>query len=285
MAGLYPDAPGRLFQYDTDGSQAFYINNSGVLVLLTTAEAQTLLNEATDVYVNLGVSTSTYLGVIFPELRDLAGYFVYTSNNGNSTITPQEMATSANTTNGIDGTWTTVLNPWTRDTSITASAWRTVRTQVAAGIKAVRFRGTTTVSTTGGWGAMHLYGSIPAASTPDRLTLWHPTLDQELSGAGLDFGDVMRSTTYDKTFRIKNRSATLTANSILLSMAALTDTSPTYLSQYTISVGGAYAATGTIASVAPGAISAVCTLRLTTTASAGLSTWRQRLSAVATTWS
>ncbi len=300
MAGNFPDALGVKFAYDVDGSVGFVVNSVGVITLATASQLingndETLAASASEWP---GVAGVCKMGVIFPQLRDLAGYMmgIWNVSGTGAGGTPRDdvgtstfaIETSADTTNGNDGVWTNRGTP-TRPaayTSVMRTTHRTgVTTLAVSGIKAVRFAMNYQFGPIPEWSMVHFYGTIPAASTPDRLTLWHPTLDQELGAAGLDFGDVLRSTTTDKTFRVKNRSATLTANVITLAMAAPTDTTPTYLSQYTISTGGAFASTGTIATLAPGAISAVCTLRLITTASAGLSTWRQRLSATATTWS
>lgn len=291
MAGSYPDAPARKVPYDVDGSVGFRTVSSkaGVITLATAAQLQTLNNENNDAWAAGATNGTNSVGIIFPYLIDIAGIragFPATSGWNN------EWETSVDTTNGVDGTWVS------RSTSTTFGVYaspgfqdqphfRTVTTSGGGlpwtGVKAVRI--THQYGGDNSWYGCHLYGAIPLAVSPNRLTLWHPTLDQELGGAALDFGDVVRSTTTDKTFRVKNLSTTLTANSVLLSMSALTEPSPTYVSQYTLGVSGSFAATQTIASLAPAAISAVYTLRLTTSASAALSTYRQRLTAAAATWS
>lgn len=279
MAGSYPDAPGVKFAYEADGSAGFTIVG-GVVTALTSVALTAANNENADVVFAMGASTAVKIGVVFPQLRDLAGYFVQTDSTN---ITSGIVETSTDTTNGLDGVWT---SRGTGSSSQSVSGYRTVTALAQAGIKAVRFTLTNTDTfTTRNIQSLHLYGTIPVTSTPDRLTLWHPTLDQALSPAGLDFGDVQRGTTNDKTFRVKNLSSTLTANTVQVSLSALTDTAPTVLSQETLGIAGSFAATQTITSIAPTAISAVVTLRLAVSASAALSVNRQRVTAAATTWS
>lgn len=287
MAGSYPDVPGVKVAYDVDGSAGFYELVSGAgspsLRSLTAAEMTTLSSEAGIAVSRSGASVTSHLGIIFPKLQDIAGVnhgLNITGSGGGGDVRAFE--TSVDTTNGQDGTWVVRTSPLT----LSANYRSGITAYSLTGIKAVRWN-QTFGSQTGqvDYRQFHVYGSVPLTTTPNRLTLWHPTLDQELSGAALDFGDLQRGTTNDKTFRVKNLSSTLTANSILLSYSALTDATPTFVSQETLGLAGTFAATQTIASLAPGVISAVFTARLITTASASLSVYRQRLTGTAATWS
>lgn len=301
MAGLYPDAPGRKFPYDVDGSVGFLVNSSSVITLATPSQLANGNDEALSASASEwpGVAGSIKMGLIFPELRDILGYFFgiwnvsgtgYQGNRDDTGTGTFNIETSVDTTNGLDGTWTNRVTNAARaaGTAYSSVSRATMRNTISSvswtGIKAVRFVTNFQFGPVPEWSAVHFYGELNPLSG-DRLTLWHPTLDQALSPAALDFGDVQRSTTTDKTFRVKNLSAGMTANSILLAVTALTDGTPTYVSQYTLGLAGSFSPTQTISSLAPGAISAVYTLRLITTASAALSVYRQRLSAVATTWS
>lgn len=278
MAGLYPDAPGMKFQYHVDGSSGFDAGGTTFTSgLLSSLNDETQTNDL--YWGNGGVS---YVGIVFPQLRDLAGIFYVVPDQ--SFASAFAISTSPDTTNGIDGTWT-VRSTATPATGV--SQYRTgITTLAVTGIKAIRAGISATISTNGNryMTGLHLYGSIPASSTPDRLTLWHPTLNQELGGAALDFSDTARTYTFDKTFRVKNLSSSLTANSILLTTTALTDTSPTVVSQLTLSQGSGFASTQTITSLAPGAISAVCTVRFTVLSTATVGLWRQRVAANAGSW-
>lgn len=285
MAGVYPDVPGIKFQYDLDGSAMGQIEADGTTIsTYSTGTMQTINNESSDVLA-LGVllqSPGKRPFVLFPEPRNLAGYYMALVMD--SFTSAETLQTSVDTTNGLDGTWVTQAGPTWANWS---AAWRSgITPLVVTGIKAIRWTmRQTTGSNQNGWiAAFHLYGTIPSTSSPDRLRIWHPTLDQEMGAAGFDYGDFGRTGTIDRTFRVKNNSSSLTANSIVLSTGALTDTSPTVLSQMTVSQGGAFASTQNIGALAPGAISAVCTLRIASLSNTTLGLWRQRLVATAGSW-
>jgi hypothetical protein len=289
MAGFFADAPGPQIMYDRDGSRAFHVVAGGTTgTLLTAAQAKDLL----DISGGTGYTAANlqsggvYYAVIFPELRTLVGYFIVhdSGTTGGNSINVQNLQSSTDSTNGYDGIWTTVTASPTWTTSV--NGFRTVTAQAVSSVKAVRINPYQTGGAAGGSSnllAFMLYGG-PVTPT-ERLRIWHPTLDQELGGAGFDYGDAPRSATYNKTFRVKNTSTARTANSIVLSAEALpTEASPTVVSQLTISQGSGFASTQTITSLAAGTISAVCTLRLTLLSTAALGLFRQRVLAVPTSW-
>lgn len=289
MAGFYPDAPAPKMQYDLDGTSAFYSTSGGAPVVADGDRAT--WNDETSQNGNM-VGLRQYVGLIFPELRDIIAYgFRQQMTNG----VVHNVQTSTDTTNGIDGTWTTRETISGQAFSAGTPSFRTTYYGpggIAAGavpfngVKAIRFVNTNMGNNNGNAtpGDLHLYGNITSGQSLDRLRIWHPTLDQELTAAGFDFGDFGRGGTIDRTFRVKNNSSSLTASSIVLSTGALTDTSPTVLSQQSISQGGAFAATQNIGNLAPSAVSAVCTLRIASTGSTALGAWRQRLIATAGSW-
>jgi hypothetical protein len=133
--------------------------------------------------------------------------------------------------------------------------------------------------------AFHVFGRIAAGENPNRLEIWHPTLDQRISAAALDWGNVQRASSANLTFRVKNRSATLSANGVTLSLDSLTDASPSFLSAHQVSADGTnFASTASAGTLAPGAISGVMTLRRTVPSNAVLGIWAARLKAVAASW-
>lgn len=282
MGGLYPDAPGKLFMIDRDGSAGFGINTTQTTPFDSTAMTNLMKTAGGNNVAMGGGANSYYIGYIFPELRDIAGFCLISGWHAWGNWVRVE--TSSNTTSGVDGTWTD------RGAMGEAAHFRSITALVVTGVKGIRFR-YDHVSTAGGTrylGNLHIYGSIPATSTPDRLRLWHPTLDQVLTGAYFDLGDVPRGNVVNKTFRVKNNSATLTANNVLITIDAPTDTTPTVVSQLAWAVPAApsvFDNTPNIGNIAPEAISGILTLRLTAAANASLSTWRQRIRAAATTWS
>ena len=277
MAGNYPDAPANRMEVDTDGTVGALITSGGTITVLTATQMQNL-NDESDSTTIASPGTNGFTAYVFPELRDIAAVF-FSHSTGNATI-----SVSTNTTNGFDGTWTTVLAAAAR-TSATQPNYRTgIELATAGGIKGIR----SLSSSTGTPRTFHVYGKNTSLNS-DKLELWHPTLDQPLyqTPAFLDAGDTMRSTTADLTFRLKNLSASLTANTITVNAQALTDAaSPTMVSGITFDYnGGGFAATASVGSLAPGAISAVFTLRHTVPSNAVLGIWTQRVVASAASWS
>jgi len=302
MAGNYPDVPGYRIAYDRDGTVLAWIDPLNAITQLTNANAISLNDESDSTYITPvnGNQQFHYLAFLFPASVDFAGYYfrssVMSTQGSSSTLLMSDaMQTSTNTTNGLDGTWTTVANPYlgdfTNSTNGNLPTWPYYRNHIqslsASAITAVRFR----ISYRGYPASMpietvHLYGTTTSGGNPDRMDIWHPTLNQRLDAAGFDFGDTPRGSTADISFRVKNISSTKTANNITVGMEALTDTSPTNVSQYTMNYnGGTFASTQAIGSLTTGQISSVMVLRRTTPSNAVMSVWDTRVTAVAATWS
>lgn len=272
MAGAYPDFPGPRIAYDKDGSQVYQVSTSNVVTAYSQAQA-TAWNNETNGGSGLG---GAYLLIIFPVLMDLVGVYLCAGGLGATIV-------SSDTTNGIDGTWTTTPTIPSSPISAISPYYRTQINPVSlSGVKAIKFNALS------GQGIykVHLYGQPSAVA--DRLEFWHPTLDQSLNvtPAWLDWGNRPRGTTATKQFRIKNRSGSLTASSITVGMEAPTDSpTPTYVSQHDFSLDGvSYSPTVVVSSLAPGAISAPITVRQTLSASASISLWTQRIYGTVGAW-
>lgn len=286
----YPNPTAVRLAYDRDGTLV-YKNIGGVLTQQTQANLNNG-NDESDIYwggttfltdnpiVNGG---SGILIFIFPQVTDVTGmrHFLGTGTGFTGTI-----ETSVNSTNGIDGTWVAGGSIPGSGGSV-RPAYRTgITTLTISAVKMLRISS----GNLGGGGywnpmALHLYGK-PAVSTT-RLELWHPTLDQSYyaNPAMLDREDALRSSSVVKSFRVKNLSTTLTASTITVSSNSLTASSPTLESQTTFRYNaGTYAATATISSLAPGAISQVVDAKTDVAAGAALSVWVQRFIASAATW-
>lgn len=282
MAGSYPDVPGARMEYDRDGTLGFSVNHLGtVFTALTSTQMQQLNDEDTVGGITVAGDPGRAVVLIFPELRDIVGAFRAVANT--------VVDVSSNTTNGFDGTWTQVQTTaqGVNATGVVQPFYRTsIHAFSSAGVKAIRVRQTGTGTIT--LNAFHVYGHLAAAS--DRLELWHPTIDQplRLPAAFTDYGDKQRAAgPYDLTFRVKNLSSTLTAGSITVSVEALTDASPTtHVSELSLKYdGGAFGPTATLSSLAPNTISpALFTVRFNPGASSALGLGRQRLLAIASSW-
>lgn len=286
MAGNYPDVPGPRMAYDRDGSVGFRCsgNKTGVVTEVVSANLL-ILNSESGAGVSIGpggFGGTVSFGIIFPELRDLAGIIVQMPSG------LSELETSPDSTSGLDGTWTTELAS-TGGTTTPPTYRDDITALDADGVKAIRI-----THTYGGDSAcygLHLFGKVAAGETPDRLRLWHPTLDQALDdqdvspdGAYFDWGDVPQNTMLDREFRIKNNSTTDTADDVDISTE-----SPTPLAVpdvLTLSKDGvSFSSTISFTSIAPEEITDICILRRNTPANATLSVAVMRIIAVAGGWS
>jgi hypothetical protein len=120
-----------------------------------------------------------------------------------------------------------------------------------------------------------------------RLLFWHPTLNQPLSDfpAYFDWGNRPRSSVATRDVRVKNTSDILTASTTVVGVEALTDASPTFVGQHTVSLsGGGFGASVVIPTLAPGQVSPVLTVKQDLLASAALGPWSQRLYAEVGVW-
>lgn len=261
MAGSYPDVPGRRMAFDADGTVGAYglADGSGVLTEFTPSQLAEMNDEDEAVVVDYGLAQpSRYLWVIFPELREFDGIFYAYGANG----LPTTVATSPDTTNGRDGTWTQQVadladyavvmgNYRTGITSTAVAAIRSVRVQIAA----------TSGSPHQETRALHVYGEISPGQTPDRLLFIDEVTGLEF-GLPKDYGDVPRGSARDFQFRLKNNSTVagnnLTINSIQITAEALYLNSGAW---YTFSNGGAFQATLPLGNLAPEASTVLLTAR------------------------
>jgi hypothetical protein len=254
------------------------------------------LNDEDDVTVNIKPVGSDlgYGAWVWPEARDLKGYFMatrtldFTFSGGEV----QRTEYSQDTTNGIDGTWTTIENnaPNPIPSLVTSVSWNyrlLIHSFDAPNTRGFRYLGHHgEVGPDRHRKAFHLYGLISSGSTPDRLLYIDDSTGLEFVEP-LDWGDVPRGTTLDYDIKVKNNSATLTAATNLLDFEALYQSSDTW---YTIKeTGGSFAATLAIASIAAGVTyptgGNVITIRLTVADAAALGLQAARLKLSTTTWS
>lgn len=292
MAGLYPDVPGYRMAYDRDGSIGFSFHPDQDVsddFEWDSSDLETINDEDTDsLAIKVRTGGGAYVGIIFPEPRDVDAWFLATSESWE----PNQFEWSTDTTNGRDGTWTVETSGSAGSAGLVTglpSEYRDADKQnnvSLTGASAVRWRsgsGTPTDVIE----FLHLYGQPSSGEAADRLRFWHPTSDAEVDGAYFDWDDIARSTDATRDFRIKNPSATLTANSVSVTREALTDTTPSNVSQHTLSDdgGSTYASSLAIGNLGPGSTSSILTLKRDTEADATLSIWALRLIASASSYS
>lgn len=288
MAGNYPDSPSWRLAIDKDGTTGFYISNTNVITSFEAGALAALNDDSYSTGLATGLGASAWACLLFPVLMDIDAVYVEASLVGEGVATyrrPGSIKTSVDTTNGVDGTWVTR----SVGSAIAYTGKEAMRNDIVSstwgGIKGVKFEG---ANLGGGlvFQVMHLYGEETAGQSLDRLALWHPTLDQRITPAYFDWGNVPRGSTADRTFRVKNLSSTLTAVTPRVAMDVLTDASPSFIGQHFIGKSGTFLAQQNIASLSPGAISSeVLTLRRVMASNAQLSLWSMRVFAEATSWS
>lgn len=296
MAGSYPDVPSNRLAYDTDGTQVIVIAPGQTSSYEMSAEGKYQCNdESLGVYRgNAGgwgesVYPQGYVAMVFERLMDIRGGFH--SASGYTCAGAQSWQWSADTNNGIDGTWAGFsgipsygpagnFNP--------APLTPEYRTNIGVlnlnGVRGIKFWCATGYNY--GWSiqAWHMYGTVSAGQNTDRLEIWHPTLDQRVGGAYFDWGNAARTTTEDKLFRVKNLSDTLTANTVSLFFTNQTESSPTFSGMHTLSTGGSFSATASVGTLFPGQISSPLTLRRSVPSNGSINVWVTRLNCTAASW-
>jgi hypothetical protein len=289
MAGLYPDPPGARMAYDADGSSCVIIDGVGAITVLTNLQAKALNDEsgATKVLLRPTGGGGIRMGVVFSQPRDLKGLFFTGHPEGGLGTRSWNWESSVDTTSGVDGTWVS------RGALLTPEP--PVNPTYRSGIAVVNVPNTQGIRITEGGGsgdiyvdAIHIYAPLSASASIERLTFWHPTLSQPITDfpGYLDWGNRPRGSTDTRTIRVKNLSAALTASTIQVGVEALTDATPTMVSQHQFKYGdgGSYASTITIPSLAPGQVSDIITIQQTLADTAVLGLWAQRYFANAGLW-
>ncbi len=290
--GFYADVPGARMGLDADGSillaaemavGSFTVGMSPGKVWDTPTQAEKDRVNNEDASDDWALAGNDFLScMIFPEKRDIDGVFFASPN-----VTSGGSDYSTNTTNGIDGSWTTL--------SYTGFTWLLddkYRTDIAAksltGVRAVRFFNG---STSQDLSAMHVYGLIASGETPDRILFLDEATGLEFGSGGsapeiMDFGDRPRGSIFDHEFRLRNNSTVagnnLTATTIALTREALVGVMDTWMTYD--EDGGGFMTSETVTSLAPETNSALLTMRLDIPDLATLFVWAARTKVAVTTW-
>ena len=290
MAGVYTDIPGTRFALDQDGSVANFRNiSTGGGWINVTSSLGSALDTLTEDFIDLTTITEDQtweFAVGFPEPRTINGIFLASAAGAGGTNS-NTYYYSTDTTDGTDGTWTTFTGPNWIDSVGPLKPY--YRSSLAAfgpltNIKGIRWR-QGHANNFSSWHriyCLHIYGSRPLTSV-DRLAFWHPTSDQALTAAYLDFGDHPQGTSTIRQFRLKNISGSLTADNITLSVS---DTDNEFNGNLLVSLDNiTYLASVNIGALAAGAISGTLYVRRTVGAAETATQRSARLLANAATWS
>lgn len=298
MVGFYMDAPSHRLAWDRDGSLCTTFTSSGNILVLDATTKRNLNSETPAAY---GMKNSRdYVAIVFPMPYDCSAVFIaLASNNANYRVNAT-IQTSKDTTNGFDGTWTThttTLFPFTPTKPNYRQAsdiFNLIPGAISSGLRGIRFRAGLVWNVPGDQyqgepavSSFHVYGTPSNSAPKSRLSFRLAGSDTEIPPTFFDWGNVPRSSSADRTFRLKNLSDTMTAEDISLYMEALTPGTPSVAGMHTLSVdgGATFGSLVSVSDLAPGELSSPIILRRTIPDNAMLSVWSARVAADVGLWS
>jgi hypothetical protein len=266
----YTALPDRRMPYDNDGTLVGYATNGLIYGVQGWADGTQRLEmqdeDWTAAIDNFG-NTDWMIFLFFPETREITAFAAYGRNQ--QTTGPcfsQSLTGSADSTNGLDGTWETASLPGGSSYPANAYSWR-------ESIKPISFTGPKRVlrvyfadsdgNDSNQLVYLHVYGEKAAGQTPDDVIfINHDDTPGGEYTACEDFGDQPLATTVVRQFRLKNASSSKTANTINIQC---NDT------DFAISTDNVnWVVTINLASLAAGAESPTYYVRCTTPAVGGL---------------
>lgn len=313
-SSVYPTVPGHRLDLSEIGAVMLYRDASGAMLEVPPdglSLTQSLVNNVLGIP-SPGDYIASYVWIIFPRPVNLFSIFI---NNGKyyyagypygQLFTESDLATSRDSTNGIDGDWSGTgvyvnsgqfgfdpLDPYALvsrrnflrssrpsdvflgDTTdvIDANSRHWSRLNVVPllgdmfGIRGIR------ISLDGRQKAQNntynylicsllLFGEY--SQDPGDVLEFLDSSGSVFSQKYLDLGDVKEGSTLSKSFKVKNLSSTLTANSVTASLVVDLDSDPTLTDRYKFDSGGVLTSSISIGSLSPGATSSSFAVKQTT---------------------
>jgi hypothetical protein len=276
MAGSYPNVPSRRMAFDDDGSVGFACTGDGpggdaFGYELTAGQMALINNQDTDTIGGPVGNTDWGIFIMFPELREIDGALVaprVSTGNGSTVLMYSVAASTA--TNPFTGWSQSVASGSTPDWDITTDrdGYRDLIVSMAEpsrrGFAGFRPGADATAF-------VHIYGEISPGETPDKIIIIDENTGVEFTAA-YDYGDIPRGGSEDIEIRLRNDSATLTANTVQYTVESLgVDGGGGYGGGHgwftaTLPGGAVYQATNQIASIGPATTSGLIKLRRITPA-------------------
>jgi hypothetical protein len=270
----YPAYPSWRLPYDIDGTRLYSID-AGVSTDRTD-DAALINDESTDTTVERDLTWAW----VFPSRRVIEYIMVYTDGEGTF-----QVEASDNSTDGVDGNWSIPWEVISAQGSDPKEAYRTGIRRSPIACKALRISEIGSTDSGTELAMVHLFGDFDYTTDTDSLVFWHPTLDERLPPDYFDFEEVIRGSSEDLTFRIRNTSSTLTATGVSVFLDATTDTTPSVPAQHLISQEETiYRSIENIGDIQPTALSDILTLRRVTARDAILGLWSFRVRATVSSW-
>ncbi len=265
MAGAYPDNPSRRLAWDetapavfealdTPGGQGKSVGTVPTVpyTLMGQSDIDKLNREgfvlSTTTVRRTGNNHGAWIILMFEEAKDIDGGFAWMTVDAERT---HWIAYSTNTTQGLDGTWTTLGITTTHGSPGEFAAppgdgYRDLISSVAvSGVRSLMIYGG--ADDVIEWWTYHFYGVPDAGETPDRLLFLDPDDSDNEFTKPLDYGDIERGETFDDTFKVRNNSSSLSANTVQLTGQDLFGGAGGWL---TYSDGGSFQATLSIGNLA-----------------------------------
>jgi len=190
--------------------------------------------------------------LIFPELRDIDGSWAVHDNLDDG----RGILHSADSSNGLNGTWTsqtTVVGEVFSGVAVPITSYRDhVFAWSQTAKRAMQLFGFDN-GVTGGknYRDFEIYGEISSGETPDRLLYIDDRTGLEF-GTPHDYSNRPRGMAQDVSMRIKNNSGTLTASTIDVSRGRTGTAEDDATSWWEFDNGAGFAATFEVASLAAG---------------------------------
>jgi hypothetical protein len=222
----YPTLPDRAIPYHLDGTVVKYVRtSSGVMDTLSDAEMADL-NDF-DEYDEVGNGFDPddgYVVFFFPEKRVITGLFALFSRDSNQYRGPASIEGSNDTTNGVDGTWTSISPASSFNGSVSAfDSWRDEIADLSNSTGYEVYRVVSNASNYGGVRTVHLYGVKDTGETADDILFLDADDSDNEFTEPLDFGAVGAGSSEEHNIKIKNDSGSLTASSITITVTDAND--------------------------------------------------------------
>jgi hypothetical protein len=262
----YPNLTDCAMPYHLDGTVVKVIGPTGG-VLKTLSDAEMLeLNDEDLTAVTTPQENNEYIVFFFPEKRDISG--LYAQFSVFYPGTPTGLQGSADSTNGLDGTWASATMPSGYNAvSADIDGWRKAIAPVEDmdNINVLRLQNNGNypgmTKTFDGVYILHLYGKKHSGETADDILFLDAENSDAEFGTPLDFGDRPAGTSVIRQIKLKNNSSTLTASSMEVEVE-----DPADIIRVSLSSGGPWTTTVSIASIAAGAKSAIVYVKCETPA-------------------
>lgn len=250
----YPNLPDRRIAYNEDGTDVKIITIAGgTIVTLSAANMDEINDIDYTIFSFTQQDVDTYLVFFLPMALEVSGFFGLMGKGSTINKGPATIEGSNDTSNGVDGSWSagTAYTPNSADDNF--DSWRdNIATAEFSGVDYLVYRikfEAAPFTELNFVAIAHLYGQPTAAPTVEAdlpILFMDPDDSDNEFALPVDFGSVPAGTSSQKTFKVRNNHATLTANNIVLDVTDSDD-----IVRIGVSSGGPWLLQQTIVSLAP----------------------------------